>query len=147
MSDAIELAEWTIAEFEAIDPEVHAEYRVDVGIAVKLARAVLELSIDADWVLVDNVDGSLHHAREPDIAKRVGAWVATWKRRANELYRLEEENLALRTERDTIRAEVERLRGVLLSLCEWDAGYGGYQHNVALARVITEARAALDGGD
>jgi hypothetical protein len=42
-------------------------------------------------------------------------------------------------------AEVERLRGVLLSMCEWDAGYGGYQHNVALARVITEARAALSG--
>lgn len=41
------------------------------------------------------------------------------------------------------RAKVERLRGALLSLCEWDSGYDGVQHNTALARVITDARAAL----
>lgn len=43
-----DLAKWTIAEFEAIDPEIHAEYRVDVGIAVQLARAVLELSEEVE---------------------------------------------------------------------------------------------------
>jgi hypothetical protein len=44
--DNRELAEWCIAEYEAIDPEAHVEYRVEVWIAVRLAREVLRLSGD-----------------------------------------------------------------------------------------------------
>jgi hypothetical protein len=35
------LADWCVVEYEAIDPEAHVEYRVDVWIAVRLAREVL----------------------------------------------------------------------------------------------------------
>jgi len=42
-----------------------------------------------------------------------------------------------------LRAENERLKDVVLSLCEWASGYDGRLHNVALGMVVMKARAVL----
>ena len=87
-----ELAKWCVAEFDAIDPEVHAEYRVDVWIAVRLARAVLEMAAPVD-IRITGVRACL---RPPQAIKAL---------------QLEVDKLI--EERDAARTEAERLRGAV----------------------------------
>jgi hypothetical protein len=113
-----ELADWCVAEFEALDPEVHAGYRVDASIAVRLARAYLDLLRGISEQLCGDPgkihSGHLHYLRGaldaiPEIEKERDSLREQLADVSERLEISEKVRAGLATNLDTARAEVERL--------------------------------------